>query len=201
MVEKSSIYIYNIAYIKSRGDIIMKKRKSLIITYIKILIVVAIIAAGIFALVKLFTKEYSSEEFETIKTDMLSIQGKTEVIAQKVEIKEKGAKYIGTKLADKEKDEKLQNLIDNKIIDLESKKSNYYYLDNENLKELGLENISIDDYYIVDYKKNDIIYVNGIEDENGNVVYKLSDMEQENNEDKESKENNTKTEEQNKEEK
>ena len=179
----------------------MKKRKSLIITYIKILIVVAIIAVGIFALVKLFTKEYSSEEFETIKTDMLSIQGKTEVIAQKVEIKEKGAKYIGTKLADKEKDEKLQNLIDNKIIDLESKKSNYYYLDNENLKELGLESISIDDYYIVDYKKNDIIYVNGIEDENGNVIYKLSDMEQENNEDKESKENNTKTEEQNKEEK
>ena len=132
---------------------------------------------------------------------MLSIQGKTEVIAQKVEIKEKGAKYIGTKLADKEIDEKLQNLIDNKIIDLESKKSNYYYLDNENLKELGLENISIDDYYIVDYKKNDIIYVNGIEDEDGNVVYKLSDMEQESNEDYESKENNTKTEEQNKEEK
>ena len=45
----------------------MKKRKSLAITYIKILIVVAIIAAGIFGLIKLFTKEYNSEEFETIK--------------------------------------------------------------------------------------------------------------------------------------
>ena len=179
----------------------MKKRKSLAITYIKILIVVAIIAAGIFGLVKLFTKEYNSEEFETIKTDMLSIQGKTEVIAQKVEIKEKGAKYIGTKLADKEIDESLQNLIDKEIIDLDSKKSNYYCLDNSNLEELGLENVKTDNYYIVDYKKNDIIYINGIEDKDGNILYKLSDMEQENNEDNESEENTTKTDEQNKEEK
>ena len=49
---------------------------------------------------------------------MLLIQGKTEVIAQKVEIKEKGAKYIGTKLQDKEIDTSLQNLIDKEIIDL-----------------------------------------------------------------------------------
>ena len=68
----------------------MKKRKSLAVTYIKILIVIAIIIVGIFVGIQLFTKEYSNEKFKTIKTDMLLIQGKTEVIAQKVEIKEKG---------------------------------------------------------------------------------------------------------------
>lgn len=173
----------------------MKKRKSLAVTYIEILIVIAIIIVGIFVGIQLFTKEYSNEKFKTIKTDMLLIQGKTEVIAQKVEIKEKGAKYIGTKLQDKEIDASLQNLIDKEIIDLESKKSNYYYLDNEDLKELGLENITIDSYYIVDYKRNDIIYVNGIEDKNGNVVYKLSDMEKDSNEEKQDNENSKKNEE------
>lgn len=157
----------------------MKKRKSLIATYIKILIVVAIIVAGVFFIIRLFNKEYDSQEYETIKTDMLLIQGKTEVISQKVEIEEKGAKYIGTKLKEKEVDEVIQNLIDNEIIDLDSKKSNYYCLDNSDLKELGLEDIKVDDYYIVDYKKNDIIYVNGIKNEEGNLVYKLSDMKSE----------------------
>ena len=107
---------------------------------------------------------------------MLLIQGKTEVLSQKVEIKEKDAKYIGTKLKDKEVDSTIQNLIDEKIIDMDSKDSNYYYLDGSNLAELGLNNIQLDSDFIVDYKKNDIIYVKGIENADGNIIYKLSDM-------------------------
>ena len=94
----------------------------------------------------------------------------------KVEIKEKGAKYIGTKIDDKLEDEKVQNLINNNIIDVESKKSNLYCLDNSNLEELGLSNIKVDSFYIVDYKQNEVIYVDGIQNSNGETVYKLSDM-------------------------
>lgn len=154
----------------------MKKKKSLVVTYIKIFIVIAIIAVGIFFAIKFFSKEYNSAEYETIKTDMLLIQGKTEVLSQKVEIKEKDAKYIGTKLKDKEVDSTIQNLIDKKIIDMDSKDSNYYYLEDSNLAELGLNNIQLDSNFIVDYKKNDIIYVKGIENADGNIIYKLSDM-------------------------
>ena len=100
----------------------------------------------------------------------------TETVAQKVEIKEKGAKYIGTKIDDKLEDEKVQNLINNNIIDVESKKSNLYCLDNSNLEELGLSNIKVDSFYIVDYKQNEVIYVDGIQNSNGETVYKLSDM-------------------------
>ena len=107
---------------------------------------------------------------------MLSIQVQTETVAQKVEIKEKGAKYIGTKIDDKLEDEKVQNLINNNIIDVESKKSNLYCLDNSNLEELGLSNIKVDSFYIVDYKQNEVIYVDGIQNSNGETVYKLSDM-------------------------
>ena len=154
----------------------MKSRKSLLATYIKIIIVILLIAAGIFAVYRLAHKSYNEAEFETIKTDMLSIQVQTETVAQKVEIKEKGAKYIGTKIDDKLEDEKVQNLINNNIIDVESKKSNLYCLDNSNLEELGLSNIKVDSFYIVDYKQNEVIYVDGLQNSNGETVYKLSDM-------------------------
>lgn len=154
----------------------MKSRKSLLATYIKIIIVILLIAAGIYAVYRLAHKSYNEAEFETIKTDMLSIQVQTETVAQKVEIEEKGAKYIGTKIDDKLEDEKVQNLINNNIIDVESKKSNLYCLDNSNLEELGLSNIKVDSFYIVDYKQNEVINVDGVQNSNGETVYKLSDM-------------------------
>lgn len=154
----------------------MKKRKSLVVTYIKIFIVIAIIVVGIIVALKFLNKEYNSQEYETIKTDMLLIQGQTEVLAQKVAIEEDDAEYIGTKLEDKEIDETIQNLIDKEIVDLDSEDSNYYCLDNSNLEELGLEDVRTDNFFIVDYKQNDIIYIDGIEDSEGNIVYKLSDM-------------------------
>ena len=154
----------------------MKTRKGLLAAYTRITILILIIASSIYGIYKVVSNSYNREEFETIKTDLLLIQGKTEIITQKVEIKEKGSKYIGTQVKEKINDEKIQNLLNNKVIDLESKDSNFYCLDNNNLKELGLENIQVDDYFIVDYKKNDVIYVDGIQNNSGNIVYKLSEM-------------------------
>lgn len=155
----------------------MKTRKNLAITYIKIILAIAIIAAGVYCGIKVINKEYNNEEYETVKTNMLLIQSKTEVIAQKVEIEEEGAEYIGTKIKEKQEESKIQNLINNNVINLESEDNNYYCIDNANLEELGLGEIKADGYYIVDYKQNDVIYVDGIENEEGNTVYKLSEME------------------------
>ena len=155
----------------------MKTRKGLLKAYLKIIILILLIIATIYGIYKVASNSYSKEEFETIKTDLLLIQAQTEVIAQKVEIKEKDAKYIGTQVKEKSEDEKIQNLINNKVIDLESKDSNLYCLNNEDLKQLGLEDIQTKDYYIVDYKKNGVIYVDGIQNQDGNIVYKLSEME------------------------
>ena len=42
---------------------------------------------------------------------------------------------------------------------------------------MGLNNINMDDgYYIVEYMSNEIIYSAGIENEEGNTVYKLSEI-------------------------
>lgn len=154
----------------------MKTRKGLVSTYVKILVVILIIVIGIHLVIKFASNGYSKEEMETLKTNMLLIQGKAEIIAQKVEIKEKNAKYIGTQVKEKENEEIIQNLINNNIIDINSKDSNLYCLNNEDIKEIGLDNIYTDNYYIVDYKKNDVIYPNGMEKENGDIIYKLSEM-------------------------
>ena len=154
----------------------MKTRKNLAVTYIKIILVILIIAVGIYYGIKALSKGCNNEEYETIKTNMLLIQGKTEVIAQRVEIEEEGAEYIGTEIKEKQDDAKIQNLINNNVINLESEDNNYYCIDNANLEELGLEEVKVNDYYVVDYKQNDVIYVDGIEDDAGNTVYKLSDM-------------------------
>ena len=154
----------------------MKKRKSLAATYIKIIIALLIIACGIYFGFRFLNKEYNIEEFETVKTNLLLIQGKTEIIAQKVEIKEEGAKYIGTPIKEKQEEAQIKNLIESNVINIDSEDSNYYYIDNGNLGELGLENMNIDGSFVVDYKQNDVIYVNGIKNESGHTVYKLSEM-------------------------
>ena len=149
----------------------MKTRKGLLAAYIKIIILIAIIAVAIYGIYKVVSSSYNKEEIETVKTNLLLIQGQTEIIAQKVEIKEKDAKYIGTPIKEKARDAKIQNLVNSNVIDLESKDSNFYCLNNDNLKELGLDEIQTEDYYIVDYKKNDVIYVEN------DIVYRLSEME------------------------
>ena len=58
----------------------MISRKSVVLTYVKIFIVLVIIAAIIYAAVQFFGTKYNEEEFETLKTDMLLIQGKIEVV-------------------------------------------------------------------------------------------------------------------------
>lgn len=151
-------------------------RKSLLATYVKIFLVILIIVAIVYGGVKIFNNGQNKLKYETVKTNMLLIQGKTEVIAQKVSIKEKGVKYIGIPVKERQEDEKIKNLVSNSIININSNDSNLYCIDNSALKELELENIEIDDYYIVDYKGNDVIYVDGIKNQDGKVVYKLSEM-------------------------
>ena len=151
-------------------------RKSLAFTYVKIFIAIILIALVIYYAINFIQREYNSEEFETVKTDMLALQGRIEILKQQVETETEDVEYVGTEIEQKENELEIQYLINNNVIDINSKNSNYYCLDNNNLKELELD-INVDDYYIVDYKNNDVIYVDGIQDPNGNMVYKLSDME------------------------
>lgn len=140
--------------------------------------IIIIIAAMIWGAIYFVNKQYDNEKVETLKTDMLLLEAKVKIIAEKVNIKEKGAKYIGTELKEKKDEDEFKNLIEKESIKIDSKKNKYYVLNNDNLEDLGLGNIKLSEgYYVVDYKTNEIFYTLGIKDEEGNVKYSLSELE------------------------
>ena len=145
--------------------------------YVKTLFIILLICA-VAVIVGYYVKdEYNVEKLETIKTDMLLIEAKIKIIAEKVKIEEKGAKYIGEKIQKDTQDEKILELQEKEIININAKKKKYYKLNKEDLVELGLENITLGNgYYIIEYNSNEIIYSNGVADENGNILYKLSEF-------------------------
>ena len=137
--------------------------------YLKIYakIIFFMIVIGIIVAVAIyFTKEkYEEEIVETIKTDMLSIEAQTKQTAEKVNMKEKDAEYIGTKIEENNDNEDVKILQEKQIIDITNKDRLYYILEKEHLDMLGLSDISLQEgVYIVEYNSNEIIYSKGIED-------------------------------------
>ncbi len=152
--------------------------KEYIVPYIKSAIALIIIIIIILIGVHLLKNGYEKEKIETIKTDMLSISAKIKMLQEQKIMKEKDAKYIGTKATDMEEDEEVKKLIDNKTIDLKAKKHTYYVINKDQLQELELPEVELETgYYIVDYETAEVIYTNGVTDNNGNVWYTLSDIE------------------------
>lgn len=144
--------------------------------YAGIIFIILVIGIITYGVLKYAKKEVDSEQFETIKTDMLLIEAKTSIVAQKVKIKEKDAKYIGNKIENDE-NEDIKKLEEQGIIELK-KENNYYILDDNNLDELELSvRNQKQGNYIVEYNSNEIIYTSGIKDKDGNILYKLSDIE------------------------
>lgn len=146
-------------------------------TYIKTLFIIVMIVAIIAGIIYFMKNGYDDEQFETVKTNMLLIEGKTKVVAEKVRIQEKDASYVGKKIEEMTDNIEIKDLQEKEIIDLGSEENNYYVLEKENLEQLGLTTIELNEgFYIVEYNSNEIIYSKGAKDSNGNIVYKLSEF-------------------------
>lgn len=146
-------------------------------TYAKTIFIILLIIAIAIGITNYLKNEYDIEQLETIKTDMLLIQSKIKIVAEKVKIKEKDATYIGIKINKETENEEIKILQEKGTIDLNSKDVNYYILEQSHLDELGLSNIMLEEgFYIVEYTSNEIVYSNGVEDNNGNRLYKLSEF-------------------------
>ena len=148
-------------------------------TYAKTFFIILLIVSIAIGVVYYLKNEYDVEQLETIKTNMLLIEGKTKIIAEKVKIKEKDAKYVGTKVEKETEDERIKELQEKGVIDLNAKGVNYYILEKSHLEELGLSDITLEEgVYIVEYTSNEVIYSKGIEIENNTKVYKLSEIQE-----------------------
>ena len=154
-----------------------KKEEGL--TYIAMIFIIIFIALIVFGAIYFVRMQISKEALETLKTNLLLIQGKTELVSQHVDMKEKDAKLTGTKLTDMKEDEVIKAFLEKQIIDSESKDSDFYVLTQQDLRDLELENIKEESgmYYIVDYKNYDIITTKGYTAIDGQTYYKLTDIE------------------------
>lgn len=164
-------------------------KKGYITTYMKTFIILVIIVAVCLGTIYFIKNQYDEEKFETIKTNMLLIEAKTKIVEEKVRIKEKDVSYVGRKIEDLQEEEEIKKLIEDNIVNLDKKDVQYYVLEQSNLEELGLATITLDnDFYIVEYTSNEIIYSKGIENKDGDIVYKLSDIKEDKQEEQENNE-------------
>ncbi|MBO5478466.1 MAG: hypothetical protein J6A04_01940 [Clostridia bacterium] len=150
----------------------MKKigEKGITLTTLVITIIVLIIitSVGIYT----GTEVIKQANLQNINTNMMLIQAKTKTISEQAKFNKDTSNYKGTKLTDITGNEKIDKLVTDNIID---DKENYYLLQQSDLNEMGLEKISLEDGYIVNYSTNEIIYVRGFE-ANNKTYYKLSEM-------------------------
>ena len=150
----------------------MKKENGL--THMTTIFLVIIILVLILVAVRFVELQYKNEESETIKTNMLAIQGKEKIIAEEEKALKK--ELAGIKISDKKEEENIKKLLEQQNITIDEN-SKYYVLDKENLKEIGLGNIELesDQYYIVNYDNLEILYTKGVQI-GDTVLYKLSDF-------------------------
>ena len=150
----------------------MKKENGL--THMTTIFLVIIILVLILVAVRFVELQYKNEESETIKTNMLAIQGKAKIIAEEEKALKK--ELAGIKISDKKEEENIKKLFEQQNITIDEN-SKYYVLDKENLNAIGLGNIELelDQYYIVNYDNLEILYTKGVQI-GDNILYKLSDF-------------------------
>ena len=136
----------------------MKKITKLIITVISIIAVISI--AVYFSI-----NEYKDNDLKNISTNLLQIQAKTKNIKEKTIVEKNENLYIGQSITD-ELIEKFSLNTENEI----------RLLTKEDLNMLGLQNIKEDKKYIVDYDDGEVYYIDGYKNSEGEIFYKLSDI-------------------------
>ena len=117
----------------------MKEEKGL--TYIGMVFLIILIAILVFGAIYFFRIEQWKANLENVKTDMLLIQAKVKNVSNEQTLEKKENVLIGTKISDMEDNDTIKEFLEKDIIDIESKKNNYYVLDQEDLGELEVDQV------------------------------------------------------------
>lgn len=147
-------------------------------TFLMLIIIIVIVIALIGTATFFILQGYHEAEFDSMRTDMLSVQGKIKVLSESSIAKKDDAIKKGLKLIESEEDEKIKSILEKGIISKEEENYEQYYILNiEDLNEIGLSSIEIQEngYIIVNYKTYEVIYTQGIKIE-GNEYFKLSEL-------------------------
>ena len=174
----------------------MKKNRGITMVALVITIVVLLIIAGIS--IGAGNNAIKNSKLENLKTNMLLIEVKAKEQLENAKFRlgtsfdkateEEKTNRVNTaksELSEFTEDEIVDGNIFNNNIKEDNKKNIYYYkLSTQNLMDMGLKNVKSDEkngYYIVKYDlKNSTIEIYNTEgfDDEGNVVYSLTDIKQ-----------------------
>lgn len=164
----------------------MKSNKGMgIISLICIVVVIAIITGVSVYFARL---KYNEAKVQTIKTDMLLVQWKVKSyidsqIAEKVEIN-----YLGVKISEVTDNNLINTFKEKNVID-ESEYEKYYMLSDEELNQIKSTVSSPEgSYYLVNYDNYEVIITGGCKISDGEILYKLSDIEKRTSENEENTE-------------
>lgn len=132
--------------------------------FIKYSIIVVILVLMVIGAVKFIKNDYRNYTKEDIKTDMLQVRAKARLEFEKYHVNNENG-LIGEK-------------IDNAEYGI-SEEGNFFKWTKDTLSKLGLsENLLKDDeYYIVNYDTEEVIYSAGVVWEDGNTLFRLSEIE------------------------
>ena len=115
---------------------------------------------------------------QSIATNLLLIQAKVRIINEQVVFEKDENKkqelLVGTKLSDDQ--QTLNSLKEKQVIPSDDTGEKYYRLSQNDLNNMGLEAIDASDGYVVNYETEEIIYIYGVQNEDGVYLYKLSEL-------------------------
>lgn len=134
---------------------------------IKLIFTIVILAVVIAGIIFIAQKLWQNNSVKDIETDLLYIKAKCKIIHDK-NIIDANEQLLGEKVTEYTENEEVNSII--------SQSDKWYKLTQENLQEIGLEDLEAEDGYFVNYDELDIIYAKGIEHEK-EIYYRLSDLE------------------------
>lgn len=144
----------------------LKNNKGItLISLVVTIIVISILAVTVFATSNSLILD---TKMKTVLANMYLVKGKVETIYEEYKFDDDNSVLVGTEYKDS-----LEEYHVNK------KSSDLWYVWNKNtLTQVGLDNkmLSGRSNYIVNYTTGEIIYTSGCEDDNGNILYTLTEM-------------------------
>lgn len=157
----------------------MQVRKESGITLLTLVITVVILGILTAVTVKEIGELMGKVHLETISTDLMLVQAKAKVIAEKVNFNDDESLLKGQQINEITNNEKLNTLLALGVInESEEHFDDYYMWNQETINELdiGITDLEESEFFIVNYETEEVIYSEGYEYTDGVTYYKLSEI-------------------------
>lgn len=151
-------------------------KKSTGLSYLKVAIIIVLLIFLALFTTKRVKKYVKNEEWEDQKTKILLVEGKAKLIEDDMQIEKEGAQYVGIQFSENLENEYIAKILELSIVqNNEDELKDTYLITKNNINELELQDVELDEnsFYIINYKKCDIIY---IEDLNNGIYYDISQI-------------------------